>query len=275
MAIKTILVHLAADPDHVERLKVAMEIARRNNAHVSALFGVKPVGMPAEIAGRSASSAYLASTVEEARKRAAELEEEFRGACGRDGISHTWIVEEGDHLELLEQHVHLADLAIVTQVEHKYIDEVLYPPLPDKLITRAGCGVLVLPNGWQHDSFGRHALIAWKSSRECARAVRDALPLLHDAERVTVLGVGPKESGSLPIEEAQGFLARHGIESDRRTDFHDSSHIGEIILDHAGDLACDLIVMGAYGRSRITEFLTGGTTRHVLGHMKVPAIMSH
>ncbi|MCP4330726.1 MAG: universal stress protein [Alphaproteobacteria bacterium] len=275
MSIKKILVHLAADASHLERMKVAMELARRNDAHVEAIFFVKPVGMPGEITGRGASAAYIGATVREARRRAEELEKEFVDTCKRDKLSYEWSVEEGDPAEVIEEHVHLADLAVVTQVKPDYIDEVFYPPIPDKITTRAGCPVLVLPEDWTYSEFGKNVLVAWKSSREATRALRESLPILHTAEKVTILTIGPKSTHSLPIKEAQEYLSRHGIDAETRIDFHDKSHFGEIMLSHAQELGADLLVMGAYGQSRLKEMLTGGTTRHVMGHMTLPVLMSH
>jgi len=275
MSIKTILVHLAADPDHEERLKVAMDIARRNKAHVNALFVTKPLHMPGEVTGRAASASYIASTAREAKRRADQLEQEFADACDRDKISHTWICEDGDHIDMLEKHVHAADLLIVTQVETKFIDEILYPPIPEKLTLISGCPVLVLPIGWTHSTFNTHALVAWKSSRESVRAVRDSLDLLNDAEKVTILAVGPEVTDSLPAEEIQQYLERHGIAAEIRKDFKDKSHYGEIILAHAKDMGADLIVMGAYGGSRFREMVLGGTTREIMNGMDVPVLMSH
>ena len=275
MTIKSILVHLAADEDHYERLQVGIELARQHDAHINALFIVKPIRTPAEVTGRGASATYVATTAEQARKRASELETEFRATCEKDKLDFDWIVEDGEHVDVLEKHVHLADLVIVTQVKPEYIDEFLYPPIPDKMTTRAGCGVLVLPIGWNEKSIGKNVLVAWKSSREAARAIRDSLPILHQADAVTVLNIGPKETKSLPVAETATYLDWHGLTAETRTDYHESGDFGEVILSHAAEIDADLIVMGSYGESRLMEMLTGGTTRHVMGHMTVPVLMSH
>ena len=276
MSIKTILVHVANDDFHMQRLKVAIALACRHKAHVTALFTTRPLGMPHAIAGRGASSGFLAAATEAARERARTLEQEFTDACRRDQLSHTWVVEDGDHLDLLAEHAHVADLAIVSQFVHEHLEDHFRLRLAEELVLAAGCPVLVVPRAWDSTAFGKRILLAWKSTRESIRAVRDSLDFLRAADQVVVLSVGGEPAKGRPAHEVVAYLERHGIAADSRIDVdHEDSNAGRVILGQAEALSCNMIVMGGYGHSRMREVFLGGTTRHVFEHTTIPVVMSH
>ncbi len=122
-----------------------------------------------------------------------------------------------------------------------------------------------------------HVLICWDFSRSAARTVADALPLLHNAKRIrVVIFRGEKD---IPIEDAGNhlvkYLASHGIAAEaEEIDIGDHT-IGQAILEHARSSGVDLILMGAYGHSRMREFLLGGATKEVLDKSTIPLLMSH
>jgi nucleotide-binding universal stress UspA family protein len=276
MSIKTILVHVAKDDHHMQRLKVALELARRHQAHIVALFTTRPVGMPHAVAGRAASAGFLAEATRSARETAHALEEELARACERDRISHTWVVEDGDHLELLAQHAHVADLAVVSQFVHEHLEDHFRLRLSEELVLAAGCPVLIVPRTWDSLAFGRRILVAWKSTRESIRAVRDSLDFLRAAELVVVLSIGGEPAQGRPAHEVVSYLQRHGITAVPRIDVDDEEdNVGRVILRQAEAHSCDMVVMGGYGHSRLREVMLGGTTRHVFEHMTIPVVMSH
>ena len=275
MTIKTILVHLADDERHKTRLEVAMDLARRYQAHVMALFIATPVGTPAEITGRGASLVQIAEATEIAHEKAVPLEAEFRERCKHDRVSGTWLVEEGDHLELLGRHAHCADLAIVSQTDPGHLEDRMMLQLPDHLTLVAGCPVLVIPHAGEVGHLGRRVVIAWKSTPAAVRAIRGALPFLKEAEKVEILTVGDKGGVSVPAEEVADFLARHRVKAEAHSEPSGEGQIGEAILVHGRAFGADLLVMGAYGHSRLRELILGGATRHVMTHMTTPVLMSH
>ena len=132
----------------------------------------------------------------------------------------------------------------------------------------------------------RNVLIAWNASKEAARAVREALPLLARAEKVTLAIVDadrhPAALGDRPGEEVLAWLARHGIAAEvllAQTSgqglLKRPGDVGESLLMLAGEHGCDLMVLGAYGHSRFRETLLGGVTRTVLESMTLPVLMAH
>jgi nucleotide-binding universal stress UspA family protein len=114
--------------------------------------------------------------------------------------------------------------------------------------------------------------------REAARAVFDALPMLKLAEKVHIVTVEdsrtPRE-GSLPDTEIASALARHGIDVTIAKIPAGDASAGDEILREVAEQGSDLLVMGAYGHSRLREFVFGGVTRQILREMTVPVLFSH
>jgi nucleotide-binding universal stress UspA family protein len=275
MTVKTILVHLADDEEHLKRLEVALMLAKQRQAHVTALFITTPIGMPAQIAGRGASSAYLASAMESARRKAAALEAEFDARCERNNIEFSWIVTEGDHLDLLAKHAHAADLIIASQPLYDAFEDRLRMRLPEKLALLTGLPVLVIPRKTNVESIGKRIMVAWKDTRETVRAVRDNMSLLVDAEKVIVLTIAPDTHDALSLHEVANYLERHGVIVDTQTISSHEDSVGQTILDAANSCEVDLLVLGAHGHSRLRDLVLGSVTDHVLRNAELPIVISH
>ncbi|KLK89684.1 hypothetical protein AA309_30070 [Microvirga vignae] len=124
----------------------------------------------------------------------------------------------------------------------------------------------------------RTVLVAWDEGRPAARAVADALPLLQMADQVKVVTVSNPHSrgGSHASAEIMArHLARHGIQAEVKTLTRGDLDIANTLVSYAADESADLIVMGAYGHSRLREMVLGGTTRTILASMTVPVLMAH
>ena len=138
----------------------------------------------------------------------------------------------------------------------------------------SGRPVLVVPKEVPK-SIGRNVLIAWNRSTQQARTNAFALPLLHRAEKVTVLMV---EGGTTPgpsAEDAALHLRRNGIKATALTVKPEAKTAGEVILDHAASLGCDLLVKCAYTQSRLRQMIFGGATHHILANATLPVFMAH
>jgi len=275
MAFRSLLVHLADDPRHALRLDLALEIACRHKAHLTALYTHGSTGMPAGIEGRGASLRYIAEAAEISRDKAQAMAAEFEEHCRRHGITGEWHFEEGDPLDRLTEFAHFADLAIVGQTDPGTLEDRLTFHRMDHLALFVGCPVLVIPREGKVALPGTHILVAWKAHSKSARAVHEAMPFLEKAERVTVFSVVPAEHDFIPGAGLATRLARHGVEVETRSDIGTGGNIGEVILATARDIDCDLIVMGAYGHSRLREMVLGGVSYHVLNHATVPVLTSH
>jgi nucleotide-binding universal stress UspA family protein len=275
MTYKTILVHLAHDRAHMTRLKVGIALASRYQAHLVALYIATPVSMPAEIAGRAASAAYIAEATDAAREHADHVHAEIEQQCGREKLSWEWLTAEGDHLDILGLHSRYADLAVVSHSRAELIEDRVVFHVPEHLPLVASCPVIVLPTEGEPRPVEEHVMIAWKECKEAACAAASALPILQRADRVTVLTVLPAEREDLPGHRLAEYLARHGVKVNEVNDIDGGGNVGEVILAHARQVKASLVVMGAYGHSRLREMVLGGVTRHVLGHLAVPVLLAH
>ena len=142
----------------------------------------------------------------------------------------------------------------------------------------AGVPVVVVPETAKPTSVGERVLVAWNHSREAARAIHGALPLLGRAQQVIVLD-GAEQTNlvgarHLPALDLAAHFERHGVNAEFRP-FTVGSGYGAAILDAAHVAQSDLIVMGAWGHSRIAELVLGGATRHLFQHSDVPLFVAH
>jgi nucleotide-binding universal stress UspA family protein len=143
------------------------------------------------------------------------------------------------------------------------------------------CGrpVLFVPYVGEYQTLGERVLIAWKDSRESARAVADALPLLKDAKKVFAVAITPAGEDTqdelTADAEVAAFLQRHQVAATVTRIVAEDIAAGELLLSQVADFGADLIVMGAYSRPRLTELVWGGVTRVMLSSMTAPVLMSH
>jgi nucleotide-binding universal stress UspA family protein len=231
--------------------------------------------MPAAIAGRGASAAYLEAARESAREKARALENEFEGLCEQAGVHYSWVTEDGDHLERLAYHAHAADVTIVSKPgQYENLEDHFRLSTMEEFTLVSGCPVLVLPHAEKIPTFGSNIMVAWKSTREALRAVRDGLGFLKDAEKVTVLSIGPTASDALSETEFVNYLRRHEITAEPHN-VDEGEGIGETLLASAASHGCDMIIMGAYGHSHLREVLLGGATRYVFRNLEIPVLMAH
>lgn len=285
MAIKDILIHLTQDPRNAARQELAVALARDHEAHLTALYVV-----PASQIPRSFQAYVPDEVVKEQRARAqaaaGAAKAEFLAATEAAGVAAEWRSIEGafgDHVDL---HARYADLVVVGQRDPEGTTGSVYD-LAEELVMMAGRPVLAVPYAGTFKSLGERVLVAWDGSREAARAVNDALPILERAKEVVVYRVNPPEAGHIPAADMAAHLARHGVKAEAHHTVsripsdetaligRRSIGIGDLLLSAAMDFGSDLLVMGAYGHSRIRELVLGGSTRYILQHMTIPVLMSH
>ncbi len=278
MSYKTILVHLN-DKRRVETvLGPAIHLAIRHNAHLIGLHVY--ASMPAPPIAMAYGAQVLGSIVAAERKEADLIAAAFAAATANQPFVAEWRSLKVPHVDLagvVMDHGRAADLIVAGQTDP---DWDLSPLLdfPERLALESGRPVLVVPYAGRFGEIGRNVVIAWKAGRESARAVFDALPILEQAEKVHILEVkehGDKAAALAPDTTIAASLGRHGIKPSVRTSVAADISVGDDILSRLSDLDADLLVMGAYGHSRMREFVFGGATRHIARHMTVPTLFSH
>ena len=281
MSYKDLLVVLDSEASARARIDLAAALAERFEAH---LVGLYPLPIPA--APRHFGyydPALLDPFFEELQVRAREAadkqREVFDHVTSLRGLSAEWrMIAAGAEVDPA-LHARYVDLTILGQLDPDRGEADGIGPRPEHVTLASGRPILVVPYAGHFESVGRRVLIGWNATREAARAVNDAMPLLVAAEMVTVLTIDPREGphghGELPGADISLHLARHGVKAEIERTVSADLPIGDVLLSRAADLAADLLVMGAYGHSRARELLLGGATRSLLRSMTVPVLMSH
>jgi nucleotide-binding universal stress UspA family protein len=278
MELTEIVLHVDESPRFAARLGIALALARRHDARVVGVFVQPPppvydIEMPSRILDD-----FLAQLADTRRAATAEVEKAFRAQLDAAGVASEWRVHDGDPATALAVSSRYADIAVVSQAPPDSAAAVDPDAVPEGVILAASGPVLVVPHYGTYEKVGEHVLVAWDASAAAARAVRDALPLLAKAAKVTVLSVNPEKSyarhGEMPGADIALHLARHGVPPETSVSYSDEIGVGDMILSRLADLGADLMVMGAYGHSRMRELLLGGVTRHILAHMTAPVLMS-
>jgi nucleotide-binding universal stress UspA family protein len=277
MSLKDVLVHVGTDAACPSRVEVAARLAAWHDAHLTGLHVMAFPPIPGYIAAELPRQVHeiQARHLREHAEQARHLFDSAVRAAGAPRVE--WRVEEGDILETARRHGRYFDLVVVGQGIDVDDPTGALAVLPEELALSIGRPVLVIPRYGTFAALGDRVLVGWNASREAARAVNDALPLLQRAQQVTVLSVDPGDHPDqrLPGADITLHLARHGVNAVADQTRGADISVGDVILSRAADVGADLIVCGAYGHSRLREMVLGGATRHQLQHMTVPVLMSH
>ena len=276
--LKDILVHVDGGRAAEWRVEAAAALAEAGEGHLVGLHIASTAEEMPWIEGYATEMVirYAAERAEADRARAREL---FDRQVGGRAIGREWREASGLADRTVTQHGRYADLIVLGQSEPQAAPFSSTPGLAEHVPLSAGRPCLIMPYAGRFPSLGRRVLVAWDGGREAARAVGDAMPLLTRAERVTIVTVGDKlQSGGSATQGAAALaahLARHNVAAEARNDGGGTIAVPDLLLSLAADLSSDLLVMGAYGHSRLRELIMGGVTRAILDHMTLPVLMSH
>ena len=279
MSYRSLLVMLDQDPLGAARTAVAIRLAKDFDCH---LTGVAPTGLLDMPVVPEAAAAYaeLATLAwETMQSQARDAAERFRTACRAAGLkSFDAIVDEADIAASLVRHAHCSDLTVLTQADPDASGHRATQAALEQMVLHSARPTLILPYAGQVTSLGSKVMVAWDDSREAARALADALPLLRRAARVQV--VAWHETGDEDralrrrLDDVHRWLMWQGVSAEVAVETTEIG-IAEAMLSRAAELEVDLVVMGAYGHARWTERVLGGATRGLLAAMTVPVLMSH
>ncbi|MBT4487327.1 MAG: universal stress protein [Rhodospirillaceae bacterium] len=274
MSYKRILVPLDGTEDAVHALWLAFEIARRFDGRVIGLHAALDTAAAMPYMGESMSATLADNmissleTAADARLQAAQRALDAAGKDFADVVGELKVVR-GPEDTALARHGCLADLVVVARPAS---DTALSEShTMQAAIMDTGRPVLVAPPA-RSKTFARNILAAWNGSPQAARALTAALPLMREAEAVTLLQI---EEGSVAsVGDAVDYLAAHGCKAQGiirpRT-----QAVGDTLLEAAFNEGADLIVMGAYTHNRIRELIFGGATLDALLDATIPLLMAH
>lgn len=275
-SLTQLLVHLDASPGASQRLEVARAIAQSHGAAVTALYAVTPALLVVPFAPEAGPSvATTLREIDDERRAAA------RAALGRSlatpGVHAAWAeVRDYPIVPAFSRQALYADMLVLGQHDPAAPSPGVPSDFAQTVMAASGKPAIVLPYAGVPSAVGETAVIAWKPTREAARAVSAAVPILQRARRVHVLSWMEEQEG---IDGARldldGYLKLRGIEPVWHLEATEPDAVGELLLTRAFDLDADLLVMGCYGHSRAREWVLGGASRTVLGSMTLPVLMAH
>jgi nucleotide-binding universal stress UspA family protein len=275
MTYRTIVLHLGADGRRRERLALAAQLASSFDAHLVGVFAAAELLVPFVLSGNAGP--VIETELRRRAELAAEAKREFDALVARHVVKAEWRHAEGGPLAGLRLSARYADLVVVGQRDPDLAPGEGMPGyFVEEVVLSAGRPVLVVPYAGRFQRIGVRVLVAWNASREAARALTDALPLLQRAQAVEVVAFEPQaaDHGAEPGADIALYLARHGVKVNVARQ-QAGIDVGAQILSRAADSDADLIVMGAYGHSRARELVLGGATRTLLASMTVPVLMAH
>jgi nucleotide-binding universal stress UspA family protein len=273
MSFPTLMVYMDAADQTESAVRIAAGLADRFNA---TLVGLSALELPPQIA---ANGFVLPETVEadieRARTRLADKGIWFRKLAGADHRKIEWRSLLDFPTDALAREARAADLIVIRRTRASADS---YAALdPGGAILKVGRPVLTVPDEVATLRCG-NAVIGWKDGREAQRAVQDALPFLHEADRVTIAEIcqhGEEDAACERLGEVSRYLTRHRINSGPRVVLHQDGSGAAALIRLARDEGADLLVTGAYGHSRLGEWIFGGVTRDLLATSPICCLMSH
>jgi nucleotide-binding universal stress UspA family protein len=280
MAYRTILVSLNEIPRLPQMLSAAARLGRTFEAHVSGLYVVPAVQFYPSV-GYEAMPQYFDGNQTYFKEHAREAEEAFNKAMSREGISAEFELVNGASPDVADEVTargRCADLIMVSAAAQDQPAGV-EPDFVEQVVISSGRPVIILPLVGEPVLSAEQIVLAWDGGREATRAAYDALPLLQGARTVYVTRIDPQKDRSLknqvPGVDLATMLARHGVKAEVKNVDAAGEDAGHALLRVANDTGSGLVVMGAYGHSRLREYIFGGTTRAMLTSLDRPVLMSH
>ncbi len=280
MSYKDLLIHLD-DSDICEaRVDAAITLAKREGARVTGVALALESTISTYI-GIDIPSSLTQAQQKIVREAADSAVVKFTIAAEKAGVEfETRIIacsatKAPARMAFFARH---ADLIVMGQPNPDVKGKAFQEALLDAVISQSGRPIYVMPYIGSYKAKPRKAVIAWDGSKKAVRAVNDSIPLLQARDEVIVLVVNPKkrsdEYGGQQGENLVNHLERHGISATVAVRENPDLSVDTIIQNFISDSGADLLVMGAFGHSKLREKAFGGVTDSILHEMIVPVLMS-
>jgi len=257
MSLREIIVSVDYSDTGIERMRFALDIAQTHGAYLTAFY-TSPTTSPGE--GGAAENAEA-------------IEAEFEAALGLRGIEGIWMLSGTPIVDDLVHEIRFADLAILGLGSPESGDFDPQGFRIDDVVRACGRPILGVPVSRLSPGPFSRVVIAWDGSREAARALNDAIPLMRHAGSIWVASIGTAERAR--PERVVTHLARHGLTASVDMTPSYEPEVGAELLQRAALHDADLVVAGAYGHSKLGESLFGGASNTLLHQMLVPVLLSH
>lgn len=274
------LLTVITDPRRVGPvLDAAAHLCARWDAHLDVLsLGVDRSQIGYSYIGGAAVLAQ--ASIDRAGEEAAALDAAVRKKLGSSGIrwgAEAAVAQIGGVADIVAASAGYADLVLAEPPRSTTADPEGETVL-EAVLFDARAPVLLMPEGAPLASLGERVVIAWNQGPQAMAAVRAAMPILKSAKTVDIAVIDPPAYGperSDPGGPLAQMLSRHGVRAEVSVLALTLPRVSEVLVRHVRDRSADLLVMGAYGHSRLREALLGGTTRDFLEATDVPVLMAH
>lgn len=275
MSYATLMVHLELGRPNTGLLKITADLAER--------FGSGVIGIAARLPLQLVyGDGYVSGDLyqqdrEEIIKELTAAEAEFRAALHRRTALVDWRSSQtyADLADYIADEARGADLVVTGVATGDFLDG-SRAVNAGQLVMQTGRPVLIVPTGASALNL-HHALIGWKDTRETRRAVTDALPLLKHATRISIVEIAREDdlpAAEKHVEDVVAWLARHSVRAQAST-LLSSGDDATALYAFGQDIGADVVVAGAYGHSRVREWMFGGVTRDLLLSANRCSLVSH
>lgn len=288
MSIRVILTPLLGTAADASAMRGSLAIAQRRAAHLTALFVRIDSRDAIPVIGEGVSPAVIKQLTDAAEaemaRECAVAREAFDAACnaagvalveapsGAPSVSAGWREVAGRRDQLVPAQARASDLVVFARSESDESPDL--PGVIEATLFGAGRPLLLLPPS-PPATIGERVAIAWNGRGEAARAVAGALPFLDAARAVQVLTAPTSRTGADVALDLIDYLGWRGIAAERRTVECRDERVADALLRTAREAGADVVVMGGYGRTRLSELVLGGVTRDVLHRADLPVLMAH
>lgn len=271
MAIKDLLLLLKPGPQGEGATQFALSVAQTMGAHLTAVGVAVELAPPTSFIG---DYPYRAMA-EVARNAKAALEAAYSVLAAASAVPGELVIIQAAPGEARQRFARLArryDLTIAAQSAHGAPEDP--EDLAEAVLFGSGRAVFMVPRIHNGPAKLDRALFAWDGGLPAARALAESIPLLSCARTVEVVVISDAKEAAGSAAQIVQHLVRHGVSAAGRA-LPGCRDIGPALLSYAADFGADYLVMGAYGHSRMREFILGGATRAILKSMTVPTLMAH
>ena len=275
MTYKTIVINLNVHTNNLKGLvQQAISIGERYGGHLVGVH-IQPLDPFPMYAESRLPSIVLQMYKDLQTETSEKARRSFERQVAGSGCSYEFIESRGNTDDKINKMARYADLVITSQIVNGRPKSDL-KGIESGIILGAPCPVMIIPASHSADFFGRRVMIAWDGSKEVSRAVKSAICILKTSSFVELVSiVKDSKTDDLNHEQIFQFLNRHGVEA--RSEFLEQSNlsVADRIIERIPKCGADLLIMGAYGHSRLKEMVLGGTTLDMLKRPPVPILLEH
>jgi nucleotide-binding universal stress UspA family protein len=265
MAYATVMVGLSVDQPNEARLEIAGQLAERLGARVIGIAAAE-FSPPLYFTSGEQAQKLVDQGRAAIKNRVAEVESEFRAAMQNRVTEVEWRCAEDFPSRYIVQQARASDILVVGEAGRATIADPFVQVSPSDLVMQTGRPLLVVPDACNWLDL-RSVMIAWKDTAEARRAVADALPLLHKASDITIVEIVEEQADRTAalsrVKDVAAWLSRHGVSASGQVP-EECGEAGGLLERIASEVGAGVVVAGAYGHSRLREWILGGVTRRLV-----------